>query len=1453
MRNCISSMRSNKIFMRFSSAFLLAFFLLNVVFVVPPVYSMENYNAPLNLPPVGTLLEKGESYKPALIQGMTIHPENPLLFDFIVTPNDSDLKGSALNQEALRMVKYFLASMTVPDSQMWVNLSPNEPNRIIAEGLGSTVLGQDLLSQDYILKQVTSSLMFPQEEVGRKFWDRIHQRAYEEFGVTDIPMDSYNKVWVVPSKASVYEDGANVYVVDRVLKVMLEEDYLSMSKEYASVSDSQSQPEALEESSSEETKMAEQILREIIIPELEKEVNEGRHFGTLRQVYNAMILAKWYKETLKETILSKVYVDQNKVEGVNNHNPQIKQEIYDQYIRAFKKGVYDIIQEEFDPVANELVARKYFSGGMWGLVNTPVERITGKRGEDVAMAADAADGAVKVGIGLVDVGPDALGPATEKLGNYDIFQKPFDAVVPLMEDGLPRTLLNQSRKKKYTMWDMGEEYMAPGLKQFADWIASGGLGFLSGEYNASLDIMELMSGISISMAYRNHLNVLTGEYEEIDYSQLPNVYPVNVKNKEGELVPFEFPVDYKGNFHQEEYGKRYMARAYIVNNDGNPLLLLALPKEADLYHHLYDNFDNDNKRWIQYGMSARMLVELMKSTGVAPDVLRLNEGHMAFMLPAIRNDIEFHRQMGQKSIFEGISIIYTNHTPQYAGIPQSNDIERLRKLVGPAHVPDYMLTDGHFNSLEAMTQCAIDALDNPDKWGNIKLAINGVSQEHFHVILELLLKRFPRANEVVTYVQNSSRAKDWISDRLAAAIEKNGIDKITGEMLLEIAEQHKLELNDGLVDLYGDQAASYYEELSAFLPKLKLLDRWKQYRKTEAYVSLVRWILGDKNRLYTHPEILDINALENPEMLEPVFLNPKWVETYGLDFVGKEADRVETQVRDDIERFIATANEDLIQSIPDMKNLSQWSQYRDTEAYKSLVRWILGEKGRVYLHPEVEDLSALERQEDMEKIFKSPKWVETHGEGQWRNYYEGKRESLSENRLQKLVPQFDHKLLQTRPILAFLRRWVDYKEAGVLIPLIEWIVGDKDKIYKHPEIPDRSVLENPQELEKVLQNPKWVEGPGLEMLMMAGGKGQGEPVGEAWLKQFRAMSERDDLRGRLVVIEDTGFPVMKLAATSTTFLYNVPDPTREASGTSHMRWGLNALKVIATFLAGFSAQIKHGVSGWIVKAFPLKTQSELIQDFNPEDYPRISAAREEFGKRVPVLVSAYLQEGVDLYYHNREKLAEQMLAAFRHAYDTVRMERMVREYETLAISLVEGFGIKGFHEARRKMYLEDLLIKVYRWHPELEEDGTTLANLKTLLREVWSPLDELELGDETLERILASDQSVEDFLKSQGMQNVQIGERPILWYPTKETFTARYLDGIVKKEEADVALVASPQTAVTSYGGINLDSQLLDLQVLRDKDGIPLPLSVQPVADMKVDGFIPIILKVEPYNFSISH
>ncbi len=329
------------------------------------------------LPQAGVRVNLSPPFTPAILRGVKVYTDNPFKFDFIVEGGDKALSDTELKDETTRLIKYFLASLTTPEDDMWVNLSPFEKDRIVPESFGKTEMGRDLLAQDYLLKQITASILYPEDDMGKKFWGRVYQLAYEQFGTTDVPINTFNKVWVVPDKAEVYENRETAVVTKTHLKVLLEEDYLALSKtddeggvaleeaDHKFGSNIIGKASQVEEDAKRDeiNALGSRIIREIIIPEIEREVNEGKNFAQLRQVYHSLILATWYKRKLKDSILTKVYADKNKTKGVASDDEEATQKIYAQYLEAFKKGVYNYIKEDYDAATQEVIPRKYVSGG----------------------------------------------------------------------------------------------------------------------------------------------------------------------------------------------------------------------------------------------------------------------------------------------------------------------------------------------------------------------------------------------------------------------------------------------------------------------------------------------------------------------------------------------------------------------------------------------------------------------------------------------------------------------------------------------------------------------------------------------------------------------------------------------------------------------------------------------------------------------------------------------------------------------------------------------------------------------------------------------------------------------------------------------------------------------------------------------------------------------------------
>ena len=160
------------------------------------------------LPQPGVIVHLSPPLDPPMLKGIKVYPDNPFKFDFILDRGDAlptrghvpppqrgyvspsgepsnkplntqapqvnpPIDDQTLSAESAKLLKYFLASLTVPESDLWVNLSPYEKERIIPSSFGLTQMGRDLLAEDYILKQVTASLMYPEDGVGRRFWRRV--------------------------------------------------------------------------------------------------------------------------------------------------------------------------------------------------------------------------------------------------------------------------------------------------------------------------------------------------------------------------------------------------------------------------------------------------------------------------------------------------------------------------------------------------------------------------------------------------------------------------------------------------------------------------------------------------------------------------------------------------------------------------------------------------------------------------------------------------------------------------------------------------------------------------------------------------------------------------------------------------------------------------------------------------------------------------------------------------------------------------------------------------------------------------------------------------------------------------------------------------------------------------------------------------------------------------------
>ncbi|TAM41625.1 phosphoglycerate kinase [bacterium] len=271
------------------------------------------------------------------------------------TPSEAQLK-----EETKELLKYFLIGVTLPNDKFWVNLRPDSPKQIIDFNLEETDIGKVMLEADLQLKKDTALFTSPQTPEGKEYWERLYKKAGELYGTENITIPTLTRPWIVPNEIIVRETADSAYVYKATLKVCLEQDYLKNTPgAINSVIDytfKDSRSKALNEYST-------QLIRELIIPKLTKEVNLSKRYAPLRQVYYSLILSRWFK--LRFQGQSGTYpslIDKNDLTNLTSKTTWDKSTYFNAYKKSFAEGEYNIKEPVYTPTGQ--VIRSYFSGGL---------------------------------------------------------------------------------------------------------------------------------------------------------------------------------------------------------------------------------------------------------------------------------------------------------------------------------------------------------------------------------------------------------------------------------------------------------------------------------------------------------------------------------------------------------------------------------------------------------------------------------------------------------------------------------------------------------------------------------------------------------------------------------------------------------------------------------------------------------------------------------------------------------------------------------------------------------------------------------------------------------------------------------------------------------------------------------------------------------------------------------
>ncbi|MEU3872236.1 MULTISPECIES: hypothetical protein [Streptomyces] len=327
-----------------------------------------------------------------------------LKYSFSAAPGGSgDGKDPATGVKAARESSdAFFVWLSLPASTFWVNLNPNEPDRVVDSALGRTDVGRVLLQADLQLKKTTAKLIHPDGDLGRQFWEQISGRCMSF------------RTWIVPGRAGVHEKDGQLYILDAPLTVKAESQYFGGARGAASCEERDKGAEARNEA----------VFRRLVLPEIEKAVNHAPEYAALRRVYLSRVAAEWYRERSRSSATTYgSLVDRGDITRWVTRTDWKPKDTFDAYVRSFRDGEFHVERTTRD--GDYITTRTYIFGGV-DFANVTLGKVDAAgafRGQwtemprETALSAQTALAGAQdahVWLGGDNTPPGAKGPATAR-------------------------------------------------------------------------------------------------------------------------------------------------------------------------------------------------------------------------------------------------------------------------------------------------------------------------------------------------------------------------------------------------------------------------------------------------------------------------------------------------------------------------------------------------------------------------------------------------------------------------------------------------------------------------------------------------------------------------------------------------------------------------------------------------------------------------------------------------------------------------------------------------------------------------------------------------------------------------------------------------------------------------------------------------------------------------------
>ncbi|WP_306323774.1 MULTISPECIES: hypothetical protein [unclassified Streptomyces] len=193
---------------------------------------------------------------------------------------DENQGGWGAQPRARLISDAFFTWLALTPDKFWVNLNPDQPDRVMDDTFASTDAGRVLLESDLRMKHDFFKAMDPKTDLGRRFWASLPRQNGR-------PCFAGIRNWIEPETATVREQDSGVHILDTPLKLK------STTQDFAT------RPGGGEEicrPGELQRRQAQAVIERMIVPAVEKTINTAPQYADLRRVYTARVAAEWIRQ-----------------------------------------------------------------------------------------------------------------------------------------------------------------------------------------------------------------------------------------------------------------------------------------------------------------------------------------------------------------------------------------------------------------------------------------------------------------------------------------------------------------------------------------------------------------------------------------------------------------------------------------------------------------------------------------------------------------------------------------------------------------------------------------------------------------------------------------------------------------------------------------------------------------------------------------------------------------------------------------------------------------------------------------------------------------------------------------------------------------------------------------------------------------------------------------------------